>query len=89
MTTCHDGAAWRCSLNLYPPLQGQADRCYAQEWSMEEQRTLEQGLVKWPQVQAGFRVVGPDRQGRQLAYNAMHVSIYCSCRFSAIAFASA
>lgn len=31
-------------------LQGQADRCYAQEWSAEEQRTLELGLVKWPQV---------------------------------------
>ena len=30
--------------------QGQADRCYAQEWSAEEQRTLELGLVKWPQV---------------------------------------
>jgi hypothetical protein len=30
--------------------QGQVDRCYAQEWSADEQRTLEMGLVKWPQV---------------------------------------
>jgi len=31
---------------LHP--QGQADRCYAQEWTAEEQRALETGLLKWP-----------------------------------------
>lgn len=38
------------SLTHQPTLhpQGQADRCYAQEWTAEEQRALETGLLKWP-----------------------------------------
>ena len=52
---CHAGPTRAVTAGLLKDacplmLQGQADRCYAQEWSAEEQRTLELGLVKWPQV---------------------------------------